>query len=79
AVSNAVRVKSQGWLTQEIDENCEQSDVRVDRIRKRLTLRGALDETQRRRLLEIAERCPVNRTLTGSIKMEIELVPAGPV
>ena len=60
-------------------ENCERSDVRMDRIRKRLTLRGPLDETQRQRLVEIAERCPVNRTLTGEIKMEVELVPAGPV
>jgi uncharacterized OsmC-like protein len=60
-------------------ENCEQNDVRVDRIRKRLTLHGPLDETQRQRLMEIAESCPVNRTLTGEIKMEIELVPAGPV
>lgn len=61
-------------------EGCETGDMRMDRIRKRLVLRGPLDETQRRRLAEIAEKCPVNRTLTGHIEMELELVPAdGPV
>jgi putative redox protein len=59
---------------------CEEEDVRMDRITKRLRLRGPLDETQRQRLAEIAERCPVNRTLTGHIELRIELVPAeGPV
>ena len=56
---------------------CEDRDVRMDRITKRLTLHGLLDETQRRRLLEIAERCPVNRTLTGEITMELALAPPG--
>ena len=59
--------------------NCDERDVRVDRIWKRLILRGPLDETQRRRLAEIAERCPVNRTLTGQIRMELELVPEAPL
>jgi putative redox protein len=31
---------------------------------------GALDDASRRRLLEIAERCPVHRTLTGTIEIE---------
>ncbi|HEU5317435.1 MAG TPA: OsmC family protein [Chloroflexota bacterium] len=56
--------------------NCETEDVRADRISKRLTVRGPLDETQRQRLAEIAERCPVNRTLTGHLEISIELVPA---
>lgn len=34
-----------------------------------IVLDGDLDEAQRRRLLEIAERCPVHRTLTGEIKI----------
>jgi putative redox protein len=42
----------------------------LDRITKRLTLRGPLDEAQRRRLAEIAQRCPVHRTLTGKIQIE---------
>jgi len=34
-----------------------------DRFTREVTLEGALDEGQRRRMLEIAERCPVHRTL----------------
>jgi uncharacterized OsmC-like protein len=72
-----VRVElSQDRLYGEDCAGCEERDVRMDRLRKRLWLRGALDETQRRRLWEIAERCPVNRTLTGEVTMELELVPA---
>jgi putative redox protein len=57
---------------------CEERDIRMDRIGKRLRLHGPLDETQRRRLLEIAERCPVNRTLTGEIEMALELADEEP-
>ena len=71
-----VRVQaSQERLHGEDCAGCDERDVRMDRISKRLWLRGPLDETQRQRLLEIAERCPVNRTLTGELQMEIELAP----
>ena len=42
---------------------CESSDGWVDRIERRIELQGGLDQAQRQRLLEIAERCPVHRTL----------------
>jgi uncharacterized OsmC-like protein len=34
---------------------------------------GPLEEPQRRRLLEIAERCPVHRTLESEVRMETSL------
>ena len=37
---------------------------KIDRFRREITLTGSLSEEQRQRLLEIAERCPVTRTLT---------------
>jgi putative redox protein len=37
------------------------------RISKQLTIDGDLDDRQRARLLEIADRCPVHRTLSGPI------------
>lgn len=37
-------------------------------------LTGALDEDQRKRLLEIAEKCPVHRTLTGDLRIVTGLV-----
>ena len=38
---------------------------KVDVIDREITLYGDLDETQRARLLEVADRCPVHRTLGG--------------
>ena len=55
-------------------ESCEAEDGHVSRITKRITVGGALDESQRARLLEIADRCPVNRTLKGEIDMRAELL-----
>jgi putative redox protein len=51
-------------------EECADKDVRIDLIERRITLKGDLDESQRLRLLEIAEKCPVHRTVTGTIKVE---------
>ncbi|MEQ9349533.1 MAG: OsmC family protein, partial [Alphaproteobacteria bacterium] len=45
-------------------------DGKVDLIHRRIHIDGDLDEAQRERLLEIADRCPVHRTLTGAIRIE---------
>jgi len=50
-------------------EDCETKPVQIDQIERRITLKGQLDQSQRERLLEIAEKCPVHRTLTGTIKV----------
>ena len=39
-------------------------------IRETITLEGDLDAAQRTRLMEIAARCPVHRTLTGSVQID---------
>jgi putative redox protein len=39
----------------------------LDRIDKEITVEGALDDDARARLLEIAEKCPVNRALKSEI------------
>ena len=41
----------------------------LDRIERAITLRGELDAEQRRRLLEIADKCPVHRTLKSEINI----------
>ncbi len=51
----------------------DKTDVKLDYIRKRIIVRGPLSEEQRARLAEIAERCPVNRTLRGDIRIDGEL------
>ncbi len=41
----------------------------VDMIDRIVRLEGALDDEQRARLIEIAEKCPVHRTLTNQIEI----------
>jgi putative redox protein len=48
---------------------CETKDGHIDRIEREIALVGPLEETQRARLLEIADRCPVHRTLTSEINI----------
>lgn len=54
-------------------EDCEKAEGKVDRFRRILYIDGDLDEDQRRRLKEIADRCPVHRTLENEIHIETEL------
>jgi uncharacterized OsmC-like protein/fermentation-respiration switch protein FrsA (DUF1100 family) len=48
-------------------ETCETEEGMIDRIERAITLRGTLDSEQRRRLMEIADKCPVHRTLTSEV------------
>jgi uncharacterized OsmC-like protein len=57
-------------------EECETKDRKIDQIGLDIELAGPLDEPQRRRLLEIAERCPLHRTLESEVMMETSLVGA---
>ncbi|MEZ4601670.1 MAG: bifunctional alpha/beta hydrolase/OsmC family protein [Syntrophotaleaceae bacterium] len=49
---------------------CEEPGRKIDRFERELDLIGDLTEEQRRRLLEIAEKCPVHRTLKGEPVIE---------
>ena len=46
----------------------------LDRIEREISLAGPLDAAQRERLLEIANRCPVHRTLVSEIDIRTRLV-----
>jgi putative redox protein len=48
-------------------EACETKEGKIDRIERGITIEGALDAEQRARLLEIADKCPVHRTLTSEV------------
>lgn len=54
-------------------KDCETKEGRIDFIERTVFLKGPLDETQRQQLLEIAERCPVRRSLTSEIHIESKL------
>ena len=55
-------------------ESCETEKGKVDRIERELVLEGDLDDAQRARMLEIADRCPVHRTLFGEKEVPTRLV-----
>jgi putative redox protein len=50
-------------------ETCETKEGMLDRIDKEIAVAGKLDDAERTRLLEIAEKCPVNRTLKSEIEI----------
>ncbi|HEY5719365.1 MAG TPA: OsmC family protein, partial [Gammaproteobacteria bacterium] len=54
--------------------DCPQQASRVDVIEREIVLEGALDAAQRQRLLEIADRCPVHRTLHEPLLVRSRLV-----
>jgi len=54
-------------------EDCETSTGKIDLIDREIELSGPLDTSQRERLLEIANKCPVHRTLTSETLIETRL------
>jgi len=54
-------------------QHCETKEGKVDRIERVIELTGPIDHEQKQRLVEIAERCPVHRTLHGEILVETSL------
>ena len=62
-------------------QDCEAADGaggRMERITRTVVLHGPLDDAQRARLLEMAERCPVHRTLEAGVHVETTLAPREP-
>lgn len=60
-------------------EHCEEQNGKIDRFERELELKGELSQEQRVRLLEIAEKCPVHRTLHSEVLVQTRLreVPPG--
>jgi uncharacterized OsmC-like protein/pimeloyl-ACP methyl ester carboxylesterase len=50
-------------------EECETREGMLDQIERVIGIEGALDAEQRKRLMEIADKCPVHRTLTSEIRI----------
>ena len=64
------------WQTALADDcvDCESKTGKIDEFQRELTLEGDLDEAQRERMLEIADRCPVHQTLHSEVKVRTKLV-----
>lgn len=80
AMTLRLYAQRKGWELGEVDvvlrhERAHAADAaaagveRLERISKEVTFGGELDDEQRARLLEIADRCPVHRTLTGELEI----------
>jgi uncharacterized OsmC-like protein len=55
-------------------DECETKEGKLDRIDTDIVLTGRLDGDQRARLLEMAQKCPVHRTLTSEINIRSRLL-----
>jgi uncharacterized OsmC-like protein len=53
---------------------CETKEGLLDRIEREIAVEGELTEEQRHKALEIADKCPVHRTLTSEIDIRSTLV-----
>ena len=67
-----VRLKHQKVYAKDCEE-CEDKNVKIDEIEREIEVYGPLDEAQKKRLLEIADRCPVHRTLHSQIVVKTKL------
>lgn len=56
-------------------EDCESESGDIGEISKDITIEGDVSEADRAKLLEIAGKCPVHKTLTHEIKIRSKLVP----
>lgn len=53
---------------------CETKEGKIDRIEREIQLVGNLAEEQRKKLMEIADRCPVHRTLVSEINIKTRAI-----
>ena len=83
----ALYARRKGWPLEEVTVQLEHSKVHaadcaecetkggmLDRIEREISLTGVLTPDQRAKLLDIANRCPVHRTLTSEINIRTRLV-----
>ena len=83
-----IYAKRRGWPLQSVQirlshdkvhaddcASCEGPGSLIDRIEVAIRLQGELSAEQRRTLLAIAEKCPVQRTLTSQIQINTRIEP----
>ena len=79
--------RRKGWPLEEVEVELDlhtvepdpgscKPDQRISIIDKQLKFHGDLSPEQVKRLLEIAERCPVQRTMMGEIRVQSRLCPS---
>jgi len=55
-------------------ENCENDMAKIDSFEREISIKGDLDEKQLKRLMEIADKCPVHKTLSSKAQITTKLI-----
>ena len=72
----SVRLSHEKKIHAQDCENCDTKVSKVDHIDRVITLEGPLDAGQRKRLMEIADKCPVHQTLESKVEITTVERPA---
>ena len=70
-----VRLRHDHVHAEDCAGDCAGEDRKLDRLSRFISLEGDLSDAERQRLLEIADRCPVHRTLENQPQIVTELEP----
>ncbi len=57
-------------------DQCERNTAKIDVFERIINLEGNLDEEQTQRVLEIADKCPVHRTLSNKVRITTQMKEA---
>lgn len=87
AMTVQMYTKRKGWPLENIEvhtsydkkhaedcEDCEKDSAKIDTFEREIRLTGGLDEKQKARILEIADKCPVHKTLHSETQVITKLV-----
>jgi putative redox protein len=82
AMTVQMYVKRKGWDLEHIEvhtnyekthaidcENCDEQSAKIDTFQREIKLIGSLDEKQKKRIMQIADKCPVHKTLSSEIQI----------
>lgn len=87
AMTIQMYIRRKGWKLENVEvhtsygkehavdcENCESEGSKIDTFQREIRLQGDLDEKQKARIMEIADKCPVHRTLHSETQIITKLV-----
>jgi putative redox protein len=74
AITLRMYAQRKAWPVEGLDVQVDYTSTPSPSFVKHIAIRGDLDEAQKARLVEIADRCPVARLLTSGAAMESRLV-----
>lgn len=83
AITMRMYANRKGWPVEDIEihlnhnkehlqdcEDCDSASAKIDVIERSIKINGDLDEKQRKRMMQIADKCPVHKTLHNEIRVD---------